>query len=322
MPVWLQLTAALSAALCSGVMGIALIPFLRKCRFCEPDPDANQTSETISGDRLRPTMCGILLIFGSVAGFVLSYTLYLQISGTDRTSLDFQTESAAMRLVMLHGILFGIIGWVSDYVRTVLRQTDSGETDFIIILVAFFATYSFLKFMPEEPVLDFGFFQWDAGIASIPVRAFLITVFWLSMQRPEQNADGISITIGSIDFLFLTVLCLAAKQNLNALYALTAAGACMGCFYWNITPAKCRLGHTGTYWIGMTIPMLCVNYHKLDLLLFYTAVWMINLLPLHIYRRTLLGLLKQDGRTPAQRILILTGFALFCCLMAVMPQHV
>ena len=42
MPVWIQMTAALSSALCSGLMGIALIPFLRKCRFCEPDPDAER----------------------------------------------------------------------------------------------------------------------------------------------------------------------------------------------------------------------------------------------------------------------------------------
>ena len=325
MPVWLQITAALSAAIISGVMGIALIPYLKKCRFCEPDPEAElsekKESDVIAGNKLKPTMCGILLIFGCIAGFVLSYTLYLHTSGTDRTSLEFQTESRSLRLILLQGLLFGIIGWVSDYVRTVRRKTDTGETDFIIILAAFFTSYSFLKFLPEEPVLDFGFWKWEAGFLSVPVRAVLVTAFWLSMQRTERLADGICITVSSIQLLFLTVLCISAKQNLNAIYTLTAAGACIGCFYWNLHPAKCRLGQTGTYWLGMTMPMLCLNYHKINILLLYIAVWIVNLLPLLFGRRTLLGLLRKDGNTPLQRILILTGFALFCCILSVMPEH-
>jgi len=325
MPVWLQITAALSSALFSGIMGIALIPFLKKCRFCEPDPESElsekQESEIIAENKLKPTMCGILLIFGCIAGFVLSNTIYMQISGADRTSLDFQTESRSLRLIILQGLLFSIIGWTSDYVRTVRRKTDTGETDFIIMLVAFFSNYSFLKFLPEEPVLDFGFLKWDAGFLSVPIRAVLVTAFWLSMQRTERMADGVCITISSMQLLFLTMLCINAEQNLNALYALTAAGACIGCFYWNLHPAKCRLGQTGTYWLGVTMPMLCLNYHKLNILLLYIAVWIVNVLPLAFQRRTLLGMLRKDGNTPVQRILILTGFALFCCILSVMPER-
>jgi len=323
MPVWLQMISALSSALLSGIMGIALIPFLHKCRFCDPDPDAeqNQDSETVSGNKLKPTMCGILLMFGCTAGFVLSYTLYMQFMGADRTGTDFQSESTALRLMLLHGILFGIIGWVSDYVRTVLRRLESSETDLLVILVAFFTNYSFLKFYPEESVLDFGFFQWEAGVLSVPVRAVLLTLFWHSMQKPEQNVDGAEITVSTVQLLFMTVLCIAGKQNLNALYALTSAGACLGCFYWNLYPAKCRLGQTGTYWLGITVPLICLHHHRLDIFILYLAVWLIDFLPLLFRKQTLLSLLREDGKSPMQRIMILTAFALFCGVLSVMPEH-
>lgn len=322
MPVWMQITAALSSAVFSGVMGIALIPFLQKCRFCEPDPDTEkQDTETVSGDKLKPTMCGILLIFGCIAGLVFSYTLYMQFSGADRTGIEFQKESRSLRLMLIHGIVFGFLGWLLDYQRVVRRQLDILDTDILMILVAFFTNYSFLKFLPEENILDLGFMQWDAGFLSVPIRTVLVTLFWLNMQKPEQNTDGISITISGMQCLWMTVLCIIGKQNLNALYALTAAGACLGCFYWNLPPSKCRLGQTGTYWLGATVPMICLSYHKLNILVLFMAVWIVNALPTVLGRRTVLDLLKRGGATPIQRMMILTGFALFCGILSVMPEQ-
>ncbi len=323
MPVWIQMTAALSSALLGGGMGIALIPFLQKCRFCDPDENAEQkNSETVSGNKLKPTMCGILLIFGCMAGFVLSHTLWMQFSGTDRTGTAFQSESFAIRLMLIQGFIFGFLGWMLDYQRTVRKRIYSEDTDFIVILLVFFLNYAFLKFFPSEEVLDFGFFQWDAGALSLPIKTGLVTFFWLSMQKPEQNVDGISVTLGSVQLLSLTVLCLAGKQYFNALYALSAAGACFGCYYWNLYPAKCRLGQTGTYWLGITIPMICLNYGRLDILLLYFAVWLLNSIPLIFQKKTLLFLLQQDGKSPIQRIIILTGFGLFCSILSLMPERV
>ena len=320
MPSWLQMIAAVSSAVFSGVMGIALIPFLQKRRFCEPDTE-NQNTDTASGDKLKPTMCGILLIFGCTTGLVLSYTLYMQFSGADRTGTEFQSESRVLRLMLMHSLLFGFLGWLLDYQRTVRRKPDTGETNFLMTLLIFFMNYSFLHVFPKEEILNLGFIQWNAGFLSYFIRAALLTMFWRSMQKPEQNTDGISITISCIQCLLLTVLCIAGKQYLNALYALTSVGACMGCFYWNLYPAKCRLGQTGTYWLGSVIPMLCLNYHQLNIMLLFMAVWVINALPSLFGKKTILELLKQDGTAPVQRIIILTGFALFCGILSVMPQQ-
>ncbi|MDE5738058.1 MAG: hypothetical protein K2H93_06825, partial [Oscillospiraceae bacterium] len=97
MPIWLQFVSVLISGLLSGFMGVALIPFLEKCKFCLPESENKKNNINI---KLRPTMCGILLLFGTVAGFVINYTLYLQFSGADRTGTDFQTESHVLWLIL------------------------------------------------------------------------------------------------------------------------------------------------------------------------------------------------------------------------------
>lgn len=319
MPVWLQLTAALTSALVSGIMGIALIPFLQKCRFCTPESEQAE-SETISGNRLKPTMGGLLLLFGWIAGLVLGNTLYLRSGIADRTGTAFQTESHTLWLMLGYALFFGVSGWITDYL-IIKRKLYYRISEKLLLLAVFLTSCAFLKFLPEENILDFGFFQWNAGILSIPVRALLLSLFWYSMQKPEQNTDGIGITVSAVQLLFLAILLLSEKQNLYALYALTAAGACMGCFYWNLYPAKCRLGQTGTYWLGAVVSMLCMHCQDLTVLLLFIAVWLINILPVLFRKKTLLDLLKEEGKSPLNRIITLTGFALFCSILSIISIH-
>ncbi|MDE6657841.1 MAG: hypothetical protein K2J88_04585, partial [Oscillospiraceae bacterium] len=114
MPIWLQFVAVLISGLLSGFMGIALIPFLEKCKFCLPESDNKNNN---INTRLRPTMCGILLIFGIIVGLVINYTLYLQFGGADRTSIEFQTESHVLWLILGYALVIGFAGFVLDYLQ-------------------------------------------------------------------------------------------------------------------------------------------------------------------------------------------------------------
>ena len=312
MPVWLQMTAALSAALISGLMGIALIPFLEKYRFFDSDPEP-ETGETASGNRVRPTMCGLLLIFGCISGLVLSSTLFLQTA--DRTSTAFQTESRALWMRMGYALLLGGAGFALDYMK-VKRRFLYRIPEFIQIMMIFLLSLAMLKFLPEQSVLDFGFWKWNAGRLSNPVRAVLLTLAWKSMQGMEIHDDGIGITLNCTGLLFLTMILIMLKQNLLALYSLTAAGACMGCFYWNLPPAKCRLGETGSYWLGGVLPVLCLAENQIYLLLLYMAVYLVNLVPVPFRKQTLLELMKQESAW--KKIGLMTGFAVFCEILSVM----
>lgn len=317
MPIWLQFVSVLISGLLSGFMGVALIPFLEKCNFCLPESENKKNNI-----KLRPTMCGILLLFGTVAGFVINYTLYLQFGGADRTGTDFQTESHVLWLILGYMLIISFFGFGLDYLK-IKKKFIYPVKKLWIFLIIFLLNCALLRLLPEQ-ILDFGFWKWNAGILSIIIRALLLAIFWQIMQIPEQETDGMSISLNTVQLLCLNILLLAEKQNLYALYSFTAIGACMGCMFWNLHPAKCKLGNTGLFFLGTVLPVLSMLYGKIYIILLYMIVYVIVILPMlnkKTHRKNLVILLKEAGYQPLQRIALLAGFAIFCGVVTVLLEN-
>lgn len=310
MPIWLQITAAVSAAAVSGIMGAALVPFLEKCRFCEPEQsgtDSHQKTEQDSTKaKLRPTMCGLLLCFGILTGLVLSLALYRRFGGADLTGGDYQLQSTLLRTILLHGLLLTAAGFVSDVLR-VRHRLRFRVSPMLQMAAVFLVTLGLLTMQQG--------FVWTVLPAAAATAAC-----WKIIGSMEQETDGTSITLGAVQCLVLTVVLLAKGMALPALYTLTAAGACMGCMVWNLHPAKCRLGDTGRFLLGSMIPVVpaaCAVQGDGDarkVLALGMAVYAVNLLPLlrRKNRTTLLGMMEQAGLVPWKRITWLAVFAIFC----------
>ncbi len=299
MPIWLQMTAAVSAALASGVMGVALVPFLGKCRFCEPEQSESK-EDAAAGNKLRPTMCGLLLCFGILFGLVIGFTLYQQFSGADRTGKDYQLQSSLLRTALLHGVLLTAAGFVSDLLR-IRYKLRSRFSPLLQITAVFLVTLGLLTMQQG--------FVWTVFPA-----AAAAAVCWRMTGTAEHETDGVCITLGAIQCLVLTVVLLAKGTALPALYTLTAAGACMGCMVWNLHPAKCQLGDTGRFLLGSIVPILCAAQGDWEVLALNVAVYAVNLLPLlrRKERTTLLVMMEQAGLAPWKRITLLAVFAVFC----------
>ncbi|MDE5883625.1 MAG: hypothetical protein K2H29_00865 [Oscillospiraceae bacterium] len=312
MPVWLQVIAVFCPALTSFFMGIALIPFLKNYF------KLNLKSAADSESCVYPTMCGVLLLFGTITGLVLSFALYQQFSGADRTGITFQMESRAVCTVLGYSLLMGFVGLFQDNfkIRVVIHKNQRKLIDPVRKLWKFLAVFLinmvFVRMLPAE-------------IRNFPdvVNALLLAGFWQFMQFPEQETDGVSITMGMIQFLCLSMLFLAQKQNLCAIFSFSAAGASMGCLFWNLHPAKCRLGQVGTFWFGAAVPALCLMTQKMTVFCLYLAVYVLNFLPAlfrKFQKQQFMILLQRAGCKPGQRIAILSGFALFCCALAIITQ--
>ncbi|MDE7122180.1 MAG: hypothetical protein K2O42_08485, partial [Oscillospiraceae bacterium] len=252
MPVWLQVIAVFCPALASFFMGIAWIPFLEQYFN-------KLKSKSGADNQIRPTMCGVLLLFGTITGLVLSFTLYQQFSSADRTGMTFQSESRAVCTILGDGLLMGAVGLFQDC-RIRKKQVKLWQ-----FLAVFLINMLFVRILPAE-------------FRNFPdvMNALLLTGFWQLMQLPEQETetDGISITMGMIQFLCLSMLFLAQNQNLCALLSFSAGGASIGCLFWNLHPAKCRLGQVGTFWLGAIVPALCLMTQKITVFCLYLAVYL------------------------------------------------
>ncbi|MCR4645893.1 MAG: hypothetical protein K5695_10885 [Oscillospiraceae bacterium] len=306
-PVWLQMVTALSAAAAAGTMGMALVPFLRMQGLCDLEKQkmSEDPEDTAEKELLHPTMGGLLLCFGIVFGLVLGVTLLHEFGSLDRTAADYRTQTTLLRTLLLHAGLLAAGGFAADLAR--VRGKMRYHVNVLLPLGAVF-------------LLTLGLLLWQEGMTwTILLPAAVTAVCWQLIQTAEKGTDGMSITLGTVQFLIMTVILLKEKEAMPALLTLAGAGACMGCMIWGLHPAKCRLGSTGSYLLGSMIPLLCAVQGRWKLLALTMAVYAINALPLlkKGERLTLLERMERSGMAAWKRITILTCFAVFCGILAV-----
>ena len=303
-PVWLQMVTALSAAAAAGTMGAALVPFLESRGLC--DLEKQQTAEDAAEKEVRrPTMGGLLLCFGILFGLVLGAALLREFGSLDRTSLQYREQSVLLRTLLLHGVILALGGFVTDHAR--VRGRMRFQVNILLPLGAVFLLSAGLLLLQEGMTY------------TILLPAAVIAVCWQVIQTAEKGTDGMSITLGTVQLLMMTVVLLKEKEAMPALYTLAGAGACMGCMVWGLHPAKCRLGSTGTYLLGGMVPLLCAAQGRWKLLALTMAVYVLNALPLlkKGERLTLLERMEKTGMAAWKRIAVLTCFAVFCSVLAV-----
>ncbi len=329
MPFWLQLLAAGIAALAGGTMGIALIPFLKKQRFCEPIKDTSSDSSSTADTKLIPTMCGILTVFGSLMGLVVGYPLLRQFGTADGTSVAMQTETGILICCLCIALWAAGIGFWAD-IRIIQRRPLKRTPLFLqaaavfLVLLAFlyFWEYHFAAFPTTQ--LDFGFQRINLGIWCMPFMALLGTCSLLCGMHLPESVDGCTITGSGIFSLTAVILLLQQEAYLTALLVLTTAGSCVGVLPWNLHPTKCRLGFGGRFWLCAILTAVAILHRLPTLLLLYNILHAVQLLPAlkkehptPSSESTLQARLLQQGMQPHQVIAVVAGFSAFCGVMAV-----
>lgn len=317
MPIRLQFYAAVIAAVTCAVMGKAFIPFMKKQRFCEEE--SPQNADEAVKPLLLPTMGGLLAVFGCILGFVPSYLLYRASVVYDRTSVSVQTDARELIAAIIFVLIWTILGVLAD-LYVIRRKPLKAQP--LILRIAFVYVTVLLFLMlggSGQAYLDFGFFRYHAGILGMLLTAAIGTGLFLLSDAHGAKIDGMQISVGGILCLGMAVLLLQEEKYPFALLALAAAGACMGCFVWNLHPAKCRLGKTGAFWNSAMLTALCLLTHQHTAMLLALAVYLMDVLP--CVRKSGASLQKQmqtAGIKPWQSIAVFAGFACFCSITAIM----
>ena len=309
MPIWLQIVCALSAGLVSALLGIALVPFLRKVRAFPPDAPKG---ETLTDEERRPIMGGLLLLAGILFALVLSGTLWLQCSGADRTSDAFSEQLRKFAAPAGYaGILCGI-GIISD-ILIVRGRYNRMLWDYIVppmVLMAAMVSVGYLGFTEAELTSN----HW---LVLLPLPACICFALEYLVER---DTDGAGITVNAVEFLLLTILLLRKSLYLPSLLTLAAAGACIGCMVWCLHPAKCRIGKTGKFLLGGLLPQICLVCGMYKELALFMAVFLLQ----ELYPKWTRGdkyfteALAGGRIQPLGQIAILAGIAALCGVIALL----
>lgn len=219
----------------SAVAGPLMIPILKRFKIGqtvrEEGPRAHlQKSGT-------PTMGGLLIL--------ISVTV---------TALLYAGDYPDILPVLFLTVGFGLIGFLDDYIKVVLRRSMGlsplQKMALQIIVTGAFAYY--MKEMAAVPLMMripfFPGYYVDLGIWTVPMM-FLVVLGTVNGTNFTDGLDGLLSSVTILTGTFLTVVAVGTQAGI---YPVTCAvvGALLGFLLFNVHPASVFMGDTGSLALG------------------------------------------------------------------------
>ena len=241
---WTIIAAVVSFAI-AGLMGIWLIPLLKKIHFGQTIRE--EGPKWHNSKQGTPIMGGFMFIAASVVAGVVCVLLY-HAFGVKETSL----MSAKIFAGMFMALAFGAIGFIDDYIKAV-KKRNLGLTAVqklvlqFIVAIAYLVTIALFGGRTETFIPFYGML--DIGIFYYPLSAILI----VGVVNAANLTDGIDGLDGSVTFFmaifFMLIASYISRTGVSIMSA-ALAGGCLGFLIWNFHPAKVFMGDTGSLYLG------------------------------------------------------------------------
>jgi phospho-N-acetylmuramoyl-pentapeptide-transferase len=260
------------------------VPFLHRIKFGQPikTEDGPKWHAKKQG---TPTMGGFMFIISTVITSIAGYWIYRWKTGIDTTDKDSFKPFYLLLSVLVFSAAFGLIGFIDDYTK-VARKKNDGLTPWQKIALQLVCGAGFLFavrcFGDKFTKLDLGF--WTSPSLGIFYYILMMAVI-IYLTNAVNLTDGVDGLCGSVTFvamLIFTVCCSILKQNEMSCFAMALAGGCLGFLLWNLNPAKCFMGDTGSMFLGAAVTGVGLILHKHLLLLLAALVYIIEALSVMI----------------------------------------
>ena len=273
------LTAMLSFGI-AAVSGKWLVPFLHKIKFGQPIK-VKDGPEWHAKKQGTPTMGGFMFIISSVITTIAGYWVYRIQAGLDVTDAETHKSFYRMLSVLIFALLFGLIGFIDDYTKVARKNNDGLTAIQKIILPTLFGLgflFTLYKFGDGSTSIDLGF--WESPQLGIFYYIIMIPVI-IYLTNAVNLTDGVDGLCGSVTFsamLIFTVCCAILGYNEISCFTMALAGGCLGFLIWNLNPAKCFMGDTGSMFLGASVTGVALVLHKHFLLILVAMVYIIEAL--------------------------------------------
>lgn len=258
-----QIIYLLIAFILTAILGKIIIPILKKLKIGQ--------SERLDGPRAHlkkqgtPTMGGIMMII-SIVVVTLAYCFL------NREN----KEIIPVVAIALASIGFGIVGFIDDFKKVVLRNTEGlnpklkmlGLLIISVIYTMFLVNYTNLGTDIIIPFINYDFI--------LPVCIYIpFTIFvMLAATNAVNLTDGVDGLAGSVSAIMITAISVIAVklgyENIS-IFGAIVVGCCAGFLIYNFYKAKVMMGDTGSLLLGGVISSMTI-YLKMPLWLIIIAI--------------------------------------------------
>lgn len=219
----------------SVVLGPVIIPFLRRLKVGQTERAQGVTAHLKKAG--TPTMGGLI--------FLLAATV---------TSVLYVEEYPKIVPILFLTLGFGLIGFLDDYLKVVLKRSDGlypGQKMFLQILVTSVFAFYMIRFSGVPLAMRLPFFpgkELAAGWISVPMMFFVV----LGTVNGVNFTDGLDGLASSVTIMIAVFFTMAAVVTGLGITPVTCAvvGSLLGFLVFNVFPAKVFMGDTGSLALG------------------------------------------------------------------------
>ena len=250
----------------SVICGIITIPILKKLKIGQIERDDGPASHLKKQG--TPTMGGIIMI---VAIIIATGGACIFFSVTNNQEL-------IKRLIplLIITIAFGMIGFIDDFKKLVLKNTDGLKPKYkmlglliIAVIYVLFLVYGF-NLGTDTYIPIFKIYINIPVFLYIPL-AVLVILSTTNAINLTDGVDGLASSVSCLIVTCLTVIGISNQMYEVSIFGSIVIGATLGFLIFNLHPAKVFMGDTGSLMLGGVISSIAL-YLKMPLLLVLIAI--------------------------------------------------
>ena len=242
----------------SAVLGPFVIPFLRRLKVGQTERKELESHLKKNG---TPTMGGIMIIAAIVV-----------------TSLFYVKDYPKIVPILFMMIGFGVIGFLDDYLKVVLRRSD-GLLPWQKMLLQIVVTTIFAVYMVRYSdvaltmLIPFSGDKYlNIGWAAIPLM-YLAVIGTVNGVNFTDGVDGLVSSVTIMVATFFSVVAIGTNAGIEPITC-AVAGALLGFLLFNVYPASIFMGDTGSLALG---GFVAATAYMLQMPLFILIVGLIYL---------------------------------------------
>lgn len=219
----------------SVILGPVIIPFLRKLKMGQTERTEGVQSHLKKAG--TPTMGGVIFLIATAV-----------------TALFYVKDYPKIIPVLFLTLGFGIIGFLDDYLKVVMKRSDGlypkQKMALQIVVTAIFAFYV-VKFtdVSLKMLIPFSGGKYlDIGWLAI-VLMFFAVIGTVNGVNFTDGLDGLASSVTVLVATFFTVVAIGTKSGIEPVTC-AVVGALLGFLLFNVYPASVFMGDTGSLALG------------------------------------------------------------------------
>lgn len=177
-------------------------------------------------------------------------------------SMIFAENKLQCLIMVLASFLFGLIGFLDDYLKIAKKQNlglNAWQKLALQILFGIFIAVYMLKFSGHGSEIWVPFYNdfVDMGVLFVPFVVFIMVAMVNSVNLTD-GLDGLSSGVTTLVCIFFGFLAIKFDEGTTATFAFVTAGACLGFLFHNRYPAKIFMGDTGSMTLGGAVAVMAI----------------------------------------------------------------